>query len=98
MVVPATGRIGVFRSSERFAPSAALVRAMRSTEPVHMLPDGITTLDLLTAAMASSGEMRYCRSFDGSSVMTIVLWLPPNGGGAETPGRVAKRGRTRLIA
>ena len=26
---------------------------------------------------------------------TTVRWLPPNGGGAETPGRLANIGRTR---
>ena len=30
--------------------------------------------------------------------MTIVRWLPPNGGGAETPGSVANSGRTRFNA
>ena len=30
--------------------------------------------------------------------MTMVRWLPPNGGGAETPGSVANSGRTRLSA
>ena len=30
----------------------------------------------------------------GSARMTIVRWLPPKGGGAETPGRVANTGRT----
>ena len=28
----------------------------------------------------------------------MVRWLPPKGGGAETPGRVANSGRTRLSA
>jgi hypothetical protein len=56
-VAPETGRIGVLSSSARFRPSAALVRAMRSILPVHILPDGITSVDLLTAAMASSGEI-----------------------------------------
>ena len=28
----------------------------------------------------------------------MVRWLPPNGGGAETPGSVAKIGRTRFSA
>ena len=51
--------MGVLSSSARLPPSAALVRAMRSTLPVHMLPEGITRVALLTAAMASSGEMRY---------------------------------------
>ncbi len=90
--------MGVLSRSARFAPSAALVRAMRSSLPVHMLPEGMTTLERLTAAMASSGEMRYCCSLSGSSVTTMVRWLPPNGGGAETPGSVANSGRTRLMA
>ena len=97
-VAPETGRMGVLISSGRLPPKAALVRAMRSTLPVHMLPDGITRVALLTAAMASSGEIRYCRSLSGSSVMTMVRWLPPNGGGADTPGSVANSGRTRLTA
>src|SRR5206468_12762222 len=42
-----------------------------------------------TAAMASSGEMRYCCSLSGLRVMTMVRWAPPNGGGAETPSSVA---------
>ena len=50
------------------------------------------------AAIASSGEMRYCCSLSGLRVMTIVRWAPPNGGGAETPSRVANSGRTRFSA
>ncbi len=30
--------------------------------------------------------------------MTMLRWLAPKGGGADTPGRVANRGRTRLRA
>ena len=30
--------------------------------------------------------------------MITVRWLPPNGGGAETPGSVANIGRTRKSA
>ena len=56
-MVPDAGRMGVLSSSERLPPSAALVRAMRLSVPVHILPDGITRVALLTAAMASSGEM-----------------------------------------
>src|SRR2546425_8186891 len=50
------------------------------------------------AAIASSGEMRYCCSLSGLRVMTIVRWAPPNGGGAETPSSVANSGRTRFSA
>jgi hypothetical protein len=90
--------MGVLNSSERFPPSAAFVLAMRLISPVHIFPEGITNEALLTAEIASCGEIRYCLSLPGSSVMTIVLWFPPNGGGAETPGSVANKGRTRLSA
>ena len=30
--------------------------------------------------------------------MTIVFWLPPKGGGAETPGSLLNIGRTRINA
>ena len=58
--MPETGRIGVLRSSERLPPSAAFVRAIRSNLPVHILPEGMTRVALLTAAIASSGEIWYC--------------------------------------
>jgi hypothetical protein len=48
--------------------------------------------------MASSGEIWYWRSLSGSSMTTMVRWFPPKGGGAETPGSVAKSGRTRFNA
>ena len=41
------------------------MRAMRLILPVHILPDGITSVALLTAAIASSGEIRYCCSLSG---------------------------------
>ena len=47
-LAPGPGRIGVSSISGRFAPSAALVLAMRLICPVHMLPEGITRLDLLS--------------------------------------------------
>ena len=90
--------MGALSNSARLPPSAALVRAIRSMAPVYMLPEGITRVALLTAAMASSGEMRYWWSLPGSSVTTMVRWFPPKGGGAETPGSVANSGRTRLMA
>src|ERR1039457_6033803 len=85
--------MGMLRSSGRLPPSAALVRAMRLIVPVAILPEGITRLARVTAATASSGEMPYCWSLSGFSVMTMVRWLPPKGGGADTPGRVANSGR-----
>ena len=70
--VPAPGLIGVLSNSLRLPPNAALVRAIRSNGPVNMLPDGITSVALLTAAMASSGETLYCCNLSGFSVITIV--------------------------
>ena len=32
------------------------------------------------------GRQAYARSRSGSTLMTMVRWLPPNGGGDETPG------------
>ena len=92
------GFTGASSSSLRFAPSTALLVAMRVKSPVRTLPDGITRLAWFTAAIASSGEIRYCRSLSGFSRTTMVRWLPPKGGGAETPGNVAKIGRTRFNA
>src|SRR3989442_1049503 len=79
-------------------PSVALVDAIRIRSPVRTFPDGTTVLDRLTAATTSSGEKPYCRSRSGSTRTTMVRWLPPNGGGADTPGNVAKIGRTRFSA
>jgi hypothetical protein len=62
------------------------------------LPDGSTVVARLTANTTASGDRRYSRSFSGSTRTTIVRWLPPNGGGADTPGSVAKMGLTRLSA
>ena len=79
-------------------PSVAFVDAIRIRSPVRTLPDGRTVVARFTANTTSSGESRYCLSFSGSTRTTIVRWLPPNGGGADTPGSVAKMGRTRLSA
>ena len=56
-VLPETGLMGVSSNSDRLPPSVAFVRAIRLTLPVHMLPDGITRVALLTAEIASSGEI-----------------------------------------
>jgi hypothetical protein len=52
----------------------------------------------VSAVTISSGDMLYERSRSGSTLSTIVRALPPNGGGAETPGSVANSGRTRFNA
>ncbi len=66
---------------------------MRS--PMRTFPDGLMMLPVPTARTTSSGDMLYDRNLSGSTCTTIVRWLEPNGGGAETPGRVANIGRTR---
>ena len=55
-------------------------------------------LAAVIAATISSGEMPYARRRSGFSETRIVLALPPNGGGADTPGSVAKSGRTMFSA
>ena len=71
---------------------------MRVSSPMLTLPDGMITLPVVTARITSSGDMPYERSRSGSTRMTIVRWLPPNGGGDVRPGSVANCGRTRLSA
>src|ERR1017187_3332876 len=67
-------------------------------EPMAMLPDGLMRFAAVTAATTSSGDMLYARKRSGFRLITMVRALPPNGGGAETPGSVAKSGRTRFSA
>ena len=66
--------------------------------PRLMLPDGLRTLACAMACTRSSGERLYARRRSGLALMMTVRALPPKGGGAETPGSVAKSGRTRLRA
>ena len=61
-----------------------------------MFPDGLMVLVALTAPTTSSGDRPYDRSRSGSTRTTTLRWLAPNGGGADTPGRVAKSGRTEM--
>ncbi len=71
---------------------------MRSRSPVRTLPEGSTVLARFTASTTSCGARRYDLIFSGSTLMTMLRWLPPKGGGADTPASVAKIGRTRLSA
>src|SRR5690348_839302 len=66
--------------------------------PIGMLPEGLIVLAAVMAATTSSGDMWYERSRSGLRFTTMLRALPPNGGGAETPGNVANKGRTRLRA
>src|SRR5688572_26465099 len=49
-------------------------------------PDGLIALPLDSAVITSSGVTPYDRSRSGSARSTIERALPPNGGGADTPG------------
>src|SRR5262245_7872023 len=62
------------------------------------LPDGVSLFPEAIAATTSSGDRWQALRRSGSARMTMVRWLPPNGGGAETPGRLANIGRTRFRA
>src|SRR6185503_21124984 len=53
-----------------------------------MLPDGLIRFARVIAPTISSGDMLYERSRCGSTLTRIVRALPPNGGGADTPGNV----------
>ena len=48
--------------------------------------------------MTSSGDMPYDCNRRGSTDTTTVRALPPNGGGADTPGRLENIGRMRNSA
>src|SRR5207249_8856896 len=66
--------------------------------PSERLPEGLIVFAAEIAETISSGDMLYERSRSGLRLMTMLRALPPNGGGAETPGSVANRGRTRFKA
>ena len=68
-------------------PTTEFIGEMRVSSPMLTLPDGMMTLPVVTARITSSGAMPYERSRSGSTRMTIVRWLPPNGGGDVRPGQ-----------
>ena len=65
---------------------------------IAMFPEGLIMLAAVIADTISSGDILYERRRSGFTLITIVRALPPKGGGAETPGRVANSGRTRFRA
>ena len=95
--VPDPVRIG---SSSRslIDPTTELIGEIRVSSPMFTLPEGMMTFPVVTASMTSLADMPWARSLSGSTRMTIVRWLPPNGGGEVRPGSVANWGRTRLSA
>ena len=83
------------RVSSLTSLTTELMRTTGISEPIQALPDGLMRLPLLNAATTSSGAIFNDMSRLGSTRTTTVRALPPNGGGAETPGRLANMGRTR---
>src|SRR6266404_7490100 len=66
--------------------------------PSATLPEGVIVLAAVRGMTSLSGDMVYGRRRSGLALINIVRALPPNGGGADTPGNVAKSGRTRFSA
>src|SRR5438874_12065251 len=66
--------------------------------PTSMLPEGLMVLAAVRTETTSSGDRLYERKRSGLTFTTMLRALPPKGGGAETPGRVAKSGRTKFRA
>src|SRR3954470_11657195 len=61
---------------------------------IGMLPEGVMRFAAVMAVTTSSGDKLYERRRSGLRFTTMLRALPPKGGGAETPGSVANRGRT----
>ncbi len=66
--------------------------------PKVTLPAGVMVLAPAKAVTTSSGVTPVLRKRSGLRLIRIERALPPNGGGAETPGKVAKSGRTVFSA
>ena len=81
-------------SNSRTSLTSELMGAIGIAPPIRTVPEGLMTLPAESALTTSSGAIRYDRRRSGSSRTTTVRALPPNGGGAETPGSAANIGRT----
>ena len=75
-----------------------LTGTIRFWSPRVRLPAGVMTLAPARAAATSSGVTPVLRRRSGMRLTKMLRALPPKGGGAETPGKVAKSGRTVLRA
>src|SRR5258708_5763233 len=62
------------------------------------LPDGVMALFCAIACTTSSADRLYMRSFSGLTLINTDRALEPKGGGADSPGTVANKGRTRVRA
>ena len=65
--------------------------------PIGTLPEGLIEFPRTSAVTTSSGDIAYDCSRCGSSVTTIDRALPPNGGGADTPGKVENIGHHTIF-
>jgi hypothetical protein len=72
----------------------ALTGTMGIWSWMRTFPEGLMRLPLPRALTTSSADRLCDKSARGSTLTTRVRWLPPKGGGAETPGRLANMGRT----
>src|SRR5689334_6737763 len=63
-----------------------------------MLPEGLMRFAAVIAFTTSSGVMLQERNRSGFKFTRMLRALPPKGGGADTPGKVANNGRTRFNA
>jgi len=71
----------------------------RDHVPIRIFPVGVMVFALAIAFTTSSGDMLNAASLSALSAYDNRRALPPiYGGGADTPGNVAKSGRTRLSA
>src|ERR1035437_10604634 len=61
--------------------------------PIGMLPEGLIRFADVMAETISSGDTFRARKRSGLTLISMLRALPPNGGGADTPGGVANNGR-----
>ena len=80
--------MGMF-SSSLTSRTSELIGTIGIILPMRTLPEGLIVLPFVRAVISSSGAIEYDRSRSGSALTTTVRWLPPKGGGADTPGRPA---------
>src|SRR5204863_4556411 len=86
--------MGIFSRSLICDPTTELTGTIGDWALIVTFPDGVISFREARAATTSSGDRWLALRRSGSARMTMVRWLPPKGGGAETPGRAANMGRT----
>ena len=85
--------MGMF-SSSLTSRTSELMGTIGIILPIRTFPEGLIVFPLVRAVISSSGDIDVRAEPLGVGRITTVRWLPPNGGGAETPGRLANIGRT----